>query len=157
MAVAIKVKQRKAKPKSDRSLDITAIAIGMRDAYYHFPVPMRRKDMAFLACNFAMKSYEMLCKTEEQKAQWDFIKVFDNYAAGYKLGNQQCASMQSKEHKKILANFYKTEAEEGDMGLFLIFSSFKEEVEDFVLFRNIKNIDDFTRKLEKGELVWQSK
>lgn len=136
----------------DRRLDIGSIAIGMRDAYYHFPGLANPKDLALHACNYAIELYKIAPYALEIVSS-----IIDSYTAGYKLGSQQCARMEDKEHKKILANFYKLEANEGKMGRLLIFGSFKEEVEDFVVLRKIKDVDDFNSKMEKGELVWQSK
>jgi hypothetical protein len=150
MAVDIRPKQKKAKAKKNRSLDIGSIAISMRDAYYHFPNLAKPEDIALLAINYAVKMHEI------EPGGWDYLRITDSYKAGYALGSQQCARMESKEHAKILSNFYKLKAEEGDMGRYLIFGSFKEEIEDFVVLREIKDIDDFNSKMEKGELVWQS-
>jgi len=150
MAVDIETKQRKTKVKKNRSLDIGSIAIGMRDAYYHFPNLINSKDIAAIACNYAIEMHKIT------PDGWDPLHITENYKAGYALGGQQCARMDSKEHAKILSNFYKLKAEEGDMGRYLIFGSFKEEIEDFVVVRKIKDIDDFNSKMEKGELVWQS-
>jgi hypothetical protein len=152
--MAVETRQRRAKPGKDRSLDIGSIAIGMRDAYYHFPLLLTQKDLALLACKFALAAFEILHK--DQKQQRDITNIIDNYTAGYRLGSQQCNNMDCKEHKRTLAQFHKVESEEGDTGLYLVFGSFKEEIEDFVLLRDIKDIDDFNSKMEKGELVWQS-
>lgn len=154
MAVEI---EKRPRTKRDRSLEITSIAIGMRDAYYHFPLVVEQKDLGVLACKFALTVFDIFYKNKEQEKQFDLTNIACNYKAGYKLGSQQCSSMDCKEHKRTLANFYKVEAEDGDDGVYRIFGSFKEEVEDLVLVRHIKDIDDFSSKMEKGELTWQSR
>lgn len=148
----VATKPRAKRAKEDRSLDPDYIAIGMRDAYYHYPLLMKGHDIGVLACKFALTVFDVFYKGKEQEKQMDFLNVADNYKAGYKLGSQRCGNMDCKEHKMTLAKFNKLEAEEGDEGDLITFRLFKTETKIFIKLGHIKDIDDFNSKIRKGEL-----
>lgn len=155
--MVVEIEKRPRTKKRDRSLEITSLAIGMRDAYYHFPLVLVQRDLALLGCKFAQTVFELYPKNKEEKSYYNFITIVNNYIAGYKLGSQQCSSMDCKEHKRTLAYFHKIEAEEGDDGVYRIFELFKKDIEVLVKVRQVKDIDDFNSKMERGELAWQSR
>ena|SRR5580765_6045554 len=137
------------KPRTNRyrALDITCITFGMRDAFYHFPCPMSNKDITSLASNFSLTLFCILYEDNaDQIKQYSFINVFDNYAAGYEFGKQQCLSMDINAHKAIMAHFDEMEEDDADNGELSIFDVFKANVENFVETQHISDIDEFSER-----------